>query len=43
MKNKVAQKDGAYLRRVNNHFTKFEYKGMKTFGVTDKLGTPKML
>ena len=26
---------GVHLQCVNNHYTKFEYKGMKTFGVTD--------
>ena len=25
----------AHLQNVNNHYIKFEYKGMKTFGVTD--------
>ena len=27
--------EGAHLQYVNNHYTKFERKGMKTFGVTD--------
>ena len=26
---------GAHHQCVNNHYTKFEYKGMKTFRVTD--------
>ena len=26
---------GAHLQCMNNHWAKFEYKGMKTFGVTD--------
>ena len=26
---------GAHLQCVNNHYAKFEYKGMKTIGVTD--------
>ena len=26
---------GAHLRYLNNHYTKFERKGMITFGVTD--------
>ena len=26
---------GTYLQCVNNHYAKFEYKGMKTVGVTD--------
>ena len=26
---------GAHLQCVNNHYTKFEYKGIKTLGVTD--------
>ena len=26
---------GAHLQCVNNHYAKFEYKGMKTVGVTD--------
>ena len=32
---KGAQIDGAHLQCVNNHYTKFEYKGMQTFGGTD--------
>ena len=24
-----------HIQCVNNHYTKFEYKGMKTFAVTD--------
>ena len=27
--------DSAHLQCVNNHYAKFEYKGMKTVGVTD--------
>ena len=27
--------DGAHLQCVNNQYAKFEYKGMKTLGVTD--------
>ena len=27
--------EGTYLNCVNNHYAKFEYKGMKTVGVTD--------
>ena len=27
--------EGAHLQYVNNHLAKFEYKGIKTFGVTD--------
>ena len=27
--------EGAHLQCVNNHYAKFEYKGMKTVGVTD--------
>ena len=27
--------EGAYLQCVNNHYAKFEYKGMKTIWVTD--------
>ena len=26
---------GAHFQCVNNHYAKFEYKGMKTVGVTD--------
>ena len=26
---------GAHLQCVNNHYAKFEYKGMKTVGVAD--------
>ena len=26
---------GAYLQCMNNHYTKFQYKGMKIVGVTD--------
>ena len=26
---------GAHLQCVNNHYAKFEYKGMNTVGVTD--------
>ena len=26
---------GAHLQCMNNHYAKFEYKGMKTVGVTD--------
>ena len=32
---KCAQIGGAHLQCVNNHYTKFEYKGLKTFGVPD--------
>ena len=31
----MQQKGGAHLQCVNNHIAKFEYKGMKTFRVTD--------
>ena len=31
---KFAQ-NGYICQYVNNHYTKFEYKGMKTFGVAD--------
>ena len=34
---------GAHLQCVNNHYAKFEYKGMNTVGVVNrlhKLGTP---
>ena len=33
---------GAHLKCVNNHYAKFEYKGMNTVGVKrlHKLGTP---
>ena len=27
--------DGEHLQCVNNHYAKFEYKGMNTVGVTD--------
>ena len=27
--------DGAHFQCVNNHYVKFEYKGMNTVGVTD--------
>ena len=27
--------EGAYLQCMNNHYEKFEYKGMKTVGDTD--------
>ena len=27
--------EGAHLQFVNNHYAKFEYKGMNTVGVTD--------
>ena len=27
--------EGAHLQCVNNHYAKFEYKGMNTVGVTD--------
>ena len=27
--------DGAHLQCVNKHYTKFEYKGLKSFGVSD--------
>ena len=34
---------GAHLLCVNNHYAKFEYKGMKTVGVTDYTNlTPSM-
>ena len=32
---KCAQIGGAHVQCMNNHYAKFEYKGMKTFGVTD--------
>ena len=32
---KCAQKGGAHFKCVNNYFASFEYKRMKTFGVTD--------
>ena len=32
---KCSQIGGAHLQCVNNHYAKFEYKGIKTFGVTD--------
>ena len=32
---KVHKIDGAHLQCVCNHYAKFEYKGMKTVGVTD--------
>ena len=36
--------EGAYLQCVNNHYAKFEYKGTKTFGVTDYTNlAPKVL
>ena len=31
----VHKKGGAHLQCVNNHYAKFEYKGMNTVGVTD--------
>ena len=34
---------GAHLKCMNNHYAKFEYKGMKTVGVTDHTNlTPPM-
>ena len=27
--------EGAHFQCVNNHYAQFEYKGMKTLGVTD--------
>ena len=37
--------EGAHLQSVNKHNAKFEYKGMKTAGVTDYTNqtTPKHL
>ena len=35
MSKKHAQNIKYTLQCVNNHYTKFEYKGMKTFTVTD--------
>ena len=32
---KCAKIVGAHLQCVNNHYAKFEYKEMKTVGVTD--------
>ena len=32
---KCAQIGGAHLQYVNNHYDKFEYKGMTTVGVTE--------
>ena len=32
---KGVQNKGAYLQCVNNHYAKFEYKRMKTLGVSD--------
>ena len=32
---KRAQNRSAHLQCVNNHYVKYEYKGMKTVGVTD--------
>ena len=32
---KFAQEGEAHVQCMNNHFAKFEYKGMKTLGVTD--------
>ena len=32
---KFAQKGEAHVQCMNNHYAKFEYKGMKTLGVTD--------
>ena len=32
---KRAKKGGAQLQCVNNHFVKYEYKGMNTVGVTN--------
>ena len=31
----VYQMEGAHLQCANNHYVMFEYKGMKTVGVTD--------
>ena len=31
----VHKMEGAHLHCVNNHYGKFEYKGVKTLGVTD--------
>ena len=31
----VHKMGGAHLQCMNNHYAKFEYKGMKTVGVTD--------
>ena len=30
-----AKVEGVHLQFVNNYYPEFEYKGMKTFGVTD--------
>ena len=32
---KCAQKEDAHIQYVTNHYAKFEYTGMKTFGATD--------
>ena len=32
---KCIQKEGAHFQCMNNHYAKFEYKGMKNVGVTD--------
>ena len=33
--NQFHKVEGAHLQCVNNHYAKFEYKGMNTVGVTD--------
>ena len=35
--NQMCTKKGSHLQCVNNHYAKFEYKGMKTVGVTDTI------
>ena len=32
---KRAKMEGTHLQYVNNHYLKYEYKGMNTVGVTD--------
>ena len=32
--------ESAHLQFVNNHYVKYEYKGMKTAGVTDYTNYP---
>ena len=33
--------EGAHFQCVNNHYAKFEYKGMNTVGATDYTTPPK--
>ena len=33
---KVHKRVGAHPQRVDNHYAKFEHKGMKTLGVTNQ-------